>query len=408
MSKRTSKTAGYGQRSNAINAARPRFTFRTALTVLLVSLASHGSGGEEGGSSPSSKPVPKASEKTGRKLCDWPPDRTGLLFLWRTAGRPALARDARGRAIYAYELTPRGRARFDRHGAMVLQGGSLVAEGIGDYLVSACKRERALTIEALLTPHQTAHRGSSEIISLSSEPGSYDVRLCQEGDSLTLRLGRDTEDGRSTKVPLCSLKKGSACHFAVTWKPGLMVGHVDGTPVVTRTDVPVSFTYWGKCQVTFGAAQDGARDWAGTLEGIAIYSRFLSAREVRRDCTHYSSALRERRSVPRSEVVGRLRALSTVPTYKEVAPYFRALAVYEYEVTRVINGDAAQRTIRVAHWAMMDRKVLGISKRKTGEEYRLQLEPFEANRQLESEFLSDTLPANWEVPLYYDIGRVED
>ncbi len=54
---------------------------------------------------------------------------------------------------------------------------------------------------------------------------------------------------------------------------------------------------------------------------------------------------------------------------------------------------------------MMEKKLLPAARAAVGKTRRLVLEPFEANRQLQPEFLSDTLPENHELPLYYDVGR---
>lgn len=40
-----------------------------------------------------------------------------------------------------------------------------------------------------------------------------------------------------------------------------------------------SFASWEKQTLLFGAETDGSRDWSGTLEGVAIYARVLSAEE---------------------------------------------------------------------------------------------------------------------------------
>ena len=58
--------------------------------------------------------------------------------------------------------------------------------------------------------------------------------------------------------------------------------------------------------------------------------------------------------------------------------------------------------MRVAHWALLDGAARSPTSRKPGWSGRLVLETFEANPQLKSLFLSDTLDDDFEAVLYYD------
>jgi hypothetical protein len=82
------------------------------------------------------------------------------------------------------------------------------------------------------------------------------------------------------------------------------------------------------------------------------------------------------------------------------------LVVCEYEVGKVLVGKYGEKKIRVAHWGVLDRTSLPLAEAPLNQSRRIVLEPFAANPQIESEFLSDTLPAS-DVPLFYDVGPIE-
>jgi hypothetical protein len=93
---------------------------------------------------------------------------------------------------------------------------------------------------------------------------------------------------------------------------------------------------------------------------------------------------------------------SKIPTLQEVLPYREALVVGEYRVKQVVEGRHESPALRVVRWALLD----GVSRVppscKPGWSGRLRLEPFDANPQLKSLFMSDTLQDDFDAVLYYD------
>ena len=75
-----------------------------------------------------------------------------------------------------------------------------------------------------------------------------------------------------------------------------------------------------------------------------------------------------------------------MPTIAKLQEYTRALVVHAYDLQNVLKGDPESERILVAHWAFLDRQpVLSIGEKKVGHLYRLGLERFDANPQLEAE-----------------------
>lgn len=91
-----------------------------------------------------------------------------------------------------------------------------------------------------------------------------------------------------------------------------------------------------------------------------------------------------------------------MPTLEEISPYRRALVVESWRVERVLAGTLAPGEIRVARWALVDGRIAASATQAPGTRARLTLEPFEAQPQLESLYLSDDAPTA--APLWADVG----
>jgi hypothetical protein len=99
----------------------------------------------------------------------------------------------------------------------------------------------------------------------------------------------------------------------------------------------------------------------------------------------------------------RLIKSGPVPTPAAIAPYRNALVVGEYEVVAVVEGEYADKTVLVAHWAIRDAKTLPTAVRSAGSTHRLTLEPYDAHPELEGDRLSMASDAP-NLPIYYDVG----
>ena len=124
--------------------------------------------------------------------------------------------------------------------------------------------------------------------------------------------------------------------------------------------------------------------------------------EVKREHEAYQRIRAQRPAISPVAVEVELVKLSKVPTLKEILPYREALLVGEYRVKQVVKGKLDAKTVRVAHWALLDGTARTPTTRKPGWSGELELESFEVNPQLKSLFLSDTLEDNFDAVLYYD------
>jgi hypothetical protein len=323
----------------------------------------------------------------------WPAGRDGLL--WETAGAPNRLLDPGVERSFPVSRT--GEARVDPHQRMDLGGGSFTAGGeAAEAVVAGVKRTNQLTLEA--TVETRAARQNAPVVSLAGAgPQKANLVLAQQGDELVLRLMLARHGLEEHAIPLGRLRPGSPTHVLVSYRPGRLDAYRDGEPVAGR-DLEGDFFRWRPRPLVFGASPgDGGGAWSGFLEGIAFYGRAFSPEEARESARRYLEKVERRPEVPVRRLRGRLVARSRTPTLQDISPYREALAVYEYQVD--------QERVRVAHWVILDGRTLPVTRRREGETVDLALAPFDRNPQLESIFLSDTLPPAGGAALYHDTGR---
>ena len=339
---------------------------------------------------PVPEPVPQEAEGDV-----WPSDREGLAYLWETADAENLASDPTLGVERSFPLEREGSARLDHFHRMDLGGGAYVAsEEAGQAVVAAVKRRNEVTLEAMVTPR--AANQNAAIIALSGgRPDTRNLVLAQERDELVLHLAVARRGRAEHEIRLGKLTAGRPTHVLVSYRPGHLAAWLDGEEVLETTDLQGDFFRWRPRPLIFGAERRRPGSWSGWLEGVAFYSRALGPGEARENARRYLEKVSNRPDVPRSRVRGRLLARSRTPTLKEISPYREALAVYEYRTD--------QGNVRVAHWVILDGEPQPASGWREGEERGLLLEPFAQNPQLESVFLSDTLPPAPGIPLWYEV-----
>jgi len=342
----------------------------------------------------------------------WPTSKEGLVFAFESGHfkTPPVAFRKDGRPNEAYQMPARLTARFDRNFAMVPFGGSFVAEGAHDYVAAQCAKTGALTVEAYLTPAaQTAKDGQSgDIIALGKDHDGANFVLVQDKDKLVFSLLAGGDKKPST-LELCKLDGASPVHLIVTYENDALACYVNGKPVELKGSPKGDLKPWATDgPLTFGDNAAGGRPWLGTIEGIALYSRALTAEEAKAESDAWLKKVSARKAPAVLRIVGKLVARSDVPQAKHIQPYFQALAVYEYEVEKVLEGKYDDKKIRVATWAMMEKRILPIATRPIGKSYELTLELSSENRQLESQWLSDTLEQALDLKLYYDVSPQRD
>jgi hypothetical protein len=341
----------------------------------------------------------------------WPSRDDGLVFLWKTARDSNLVRGPLTKIPYTYELEPRRKARFDHHHAMLVTGGYYRVLEFVPREVETFRSSSAVTVEATIRPASLETNGNPEsagIVMLSNEEGeeaSVSFALGQRGDELMSCLGTSlTGPPGCHMVSLGRLSTSEPTHVVVSYQPGRLVGYVNGESVLDTDAVRGDLSSWSdKDILQFGTGHGSWSGWDGAIEGVAVYSRFMEAKEATANARAYLKSMAEREPVEQIELRAKLAARSHVPTLKEIVPYREALVMYEYEVLEVVGGELGEETVRVAHWAMLSARHLPIVEFEVGEEVRLTLEPLVRNPQVDNTYLSDTLELRLDLPVYLDV-----
>lgn len=326
------------------------------------------------------------------------------VFLWQNRSAANEVTDPMTQSNRICRVEPHRLARYGRYFEMELTGGYFEAETGADDLLAACQRWAQLSIEAVLTPKQPGSSrkpADGDIVSFASTPAEYNFILSQQGGRLTFRLCPPSRDLLPPLYDLCALTSGVPQHVIVSVMTNQLTCYLNGVPVYTTNRVACG--PWTNQRLLFGDA-----NWAGTIEGIAIYARWIDAKEALKKFARYSPRLQTRASPPPVIVAARLLEAARVPNPKSIAPCRRALAGNRYRVDKVLAGQCHEQEIMIAQWAILDAQIITQAMPKANNTYRLVLEPYVDHPELEGERLIIDRD-RFNLPLYYaDLGKGSD
>jgi len=359
------------------------------------------------------QPNPLAQKSIPISPPAWPSRRAGLVFLWQTYDKPSFQYDGVGKAFAGAQMSRWKRVRYDRDGAMLLEGGVAHAVDSGKGIVGKCYKTGRFSIEAVVTPANVQQGRAApprRMITLSGGggPGDINFSLDQAGERLVLSLRTGAGKGakRSVqRVDLCALTDGVRNHVVVSYAPGGLACYLNGKAVLQTDEVKGALAWEAtgpESGLSFGGTRGTTGPWLGKLQGVAVYSRAIDAGEAAENFAAYRTIIRSRPAVPKIEVRARLSAKSTTPRPEDIAPYRNALVVYEYNLEKVLSGKYTQKKIRVAHWGLLDGDPTRITRPEVGDRAEFTVEAFADHPDLEAETLWDTLDENYGLRLYVD------
>ncbi len=335
----------------------------------------------------------------------WPGNMDQIQFLWENSRAHNEVFDEEDQQHRLFRGLLYGRARYGPQYQLELGRGYFRPDGVDDSLLRACKKSNQLAIEAVIRSENMKQSGPARIISFSSGTGSRNFTLGQEKDKLVLRLRTPRTGGNGTNpdFTLCTVKAGYTHHILLTYRSGSLIAYLDGKQVFSSEKNWGDFSNWEPQHLIFGDEDGGGRDWAGSLEGIAIYSRFIPEAEAKRHYKLYARKLENRKSPDRLVVEANLLEKVKTPPIDRLGTYRRCLVEYVYEVKKVVKGNLKAKKIIVAHWAIMDMKVLP-EKRSKNTTYRLSIESWEQHPQLQGELI-ETYLGEFGLPVFYDVSE---
>jgi hypothetical protein len=343
--------------------------------------------------------VPQQYEST------WPGSRKGLLFEWRDNKDNNQFVDGAGKSRNV-QLKAEGGARFGPNGEMHILGGAFVPDGtFNKEIRDACKKSDQIAIEAIVTTSQVPQYGPARIISLSRNPAKRNFTFGQEGNALTLRLQTSNTSRNGMDFKLATIQPGIPYHVLVTYKRGLLVCYLNGEIATQSNFEKGSFDDWhgSSYSLIFGNEVGGVRPWEGYLDSVAIYSRFIAA-EAAKKFELAGTRIAGRPKIERKVVKAEMLQKVDSPPVEAITPYRRALVINRYRVTEASDPTLVNQTVQVAEWALLDAKIpTSYARAKPGEVREMNLEPYDAHPQLESERLASDIPS-LEEEVYYSVS----
>lgn len=337
----------------------------------------------------------------------WPGRDEGLVLLWPSARSTSSAGDTRG--VFEAE----GRAFTDRVGAMVLDGGTFLADmPTMESVLEGARATNTISVEMTITPYASPRPepgdDAGHIFSFSGGRNRRNMTIQLSGDDLVL-LVNTPETGRNAQpgIELGTLPRDRPSHVVIGYEPGRAVFYRDGTLVLDRAVATGGFFHWRPLALQIGDEWQEDQPWRGRLEGLAVYNRLLGADEVRENARRYDDLIASRTKPERTRIEAVLIETSTIPSLESIAPYEDALAVFAYRVERVVEGDYDADEVRAVHRVLSGGARLEAASRRPGTRVELVLEPFADHPELASLYRSETLPPKWELPLFYALSPVE-
>lgn len=335
----------------------------------------------------------------------WPGTNDGWVFIWENGASQGQIKDPQTHQIIAAITQPRGLAVYGRNREMDLSSGSFVAKDADNALLKALQASNQLSLEAVIVPDRKHARTPTEIITFSSTSKSRNFSLTQDDSDLTFRV-RTSQTGPNASKPvfkLCKLTTGRPQHVVVTYQPGRIVCYLNGEKVFDKKCSDGDFSNWTAQHLVFGDEwRQGAADWPGSLEGVAIFNRVLSASEASDHHKLFQQKMKERKPVEQIVVKARLLSVTQPPPPESIAPYRRALIVNDYEVEQVLAGSLEDKKFQATYWGILDSKIVP-AEWKAGATYELTLEKYSDQPQLEGERLvSDS--DNFDLTLFYTVS----
>lgn len=334
----------------------------------------------------------------------WPLLQDGLQYLWENNNAGNQIVDGQGSLVRICSGELRGEARFTRHFGLDLRNGAFEPDRVADELLNAARSSNELTIEATVRSTSSQQSGPARIISFSSGPNSRNFTLGQEGDQLVLRLRtpKTGDNGLSPQVKLGKIEADQPTHVLIRYRDGRLEAFIDGKLSVSTDAIQGGFENWAEQSLIFGDEVGGGRNWAGELEGIALYTRYLNDDEVALHHSQFAKRFAERKPADRLVIDAELIEASRIPDIKEIGSYRRSIVRNLYRVGKVVDGKApSEDEIVVTEWAILDRKPQG-AVGKVGDTVRLTLEPFEQHPELSSDWVQDDLSV-FDAPVFHRV-----
>ncbi len=345
-------------------------------------------------------PVTPAPAEPAEPPPPWPAVRARLEFTWENRARPNEIAGTDGAALVC-GVEPAGRARYGRHYEMLIDRGAFKAlPAAARRALAACRKAGTMTLELVAVPAAGGPRLPGVICAIGAEGRHWSLLLGERNARLAC-LFRRKGGAPGGEIDLGPLPPDRPTHISLSYDAGALTCRLNGAESFRTNLLDADWNGWESDILQFGAAPDNSLNWSGLIEGVALYSRALTAKEAAHNYRAYAQKLARRAPPPPAVLVdARLTAAPDIPTPAEIAPYRRALTINHYRLVQALDGAEFPVEFLVAEWVIMDGAVLPDARRTPDRIYRLRLESFDVHPELEGERLIMEGDA-WDLPMYY-------
>lgn len=287
-----------------------------------------------------------------------------------------------GQPLFGYSLGSKGFARIDYKGRLATLHGSFIAPKAGALLRQPDEGEAIHILISGVSGTRTGRIiGIGQDFQVLRNKQSLELRI--NGESLTCANDNVTDEPFDIRIVLGHTQVS----FVIVGKP-LFRKLLNKWPAINRQNL------------VFGSGTISVPGWDGRIESFSIYKS--NVENVQTTPGFAQPYLNTYTSGNVLTVRCELLKKSTVATPESIHPYFQSVTVYEYKVLDVIGGRYIPEKIRIAHWTMLDGRLLPIVSLSPGEVIELTCRPFGACPNVSTVHLSDTLGNLEQKELYFD------
>ncbi len=168
-------------------------------------------------------------------------------------------------------------------GALSLNSSVLVqSASAATKVINASKASNEITMEAWVAPDNLTQTGPAVLASIAQNTSNRDVTFGQSATGYSGIIRTSTTTNSGAQLNATATATLNLTHVVYVRSAGTVKIYVNGTQVATTTRTG-DFSNWANYKLALGGEPSGTRYWVGNMHLVAIYSRALTAAEVRQN-----------------------------------------------------------------------------------------------------------------------------
>jgi hypothetical protein len=330
-----------------------------------------------------------------QKNLSWPVVNENLFYAWQNVAAENQWKSPAG-ILYHAQSIAKGMARFAVNYQMRIGTGWYLASRSPEPAPQEYAAPKSITLEFVVTRPSEQEHTDGRLLALGRENERQTLLLL---DQNFLVMGIKEEGKQIQIIRLGQLPVGQS-HVLLDIKPAQVTFRIN-------TDTPKIYPRTSSDLIAWplimGApGRSNYSGWSGLLDRIALYIGSLNDQEIKQAIQLVTKMKKTAKAIKPIAVKAELVSTSPIPVPEDILPYRRGLVVNEYHIVEVVQGEMEDKDILVAHWAILDGKILPEAERTVGKIYELHLDAFDNRPELEGERLSMESD-NLLLTMYYDL-----